>query len=45
VWRRSAGDVSMELWRRLSAREREAVEAEAMVLPLPGLNGPIAIRL
>jgi hypothetical protein len=34
VWRRSAGDVSIEAWRRLSSSEREAVEAEAMSLPL-----------
>jgi hypothetical protein len=44
VWRRSAGEVSIEAWRRLSAAEREAVEAEAVSLPLPGLNGPIAVR-
>jgi hypothetical protein len=44
VWRRSAGEVSIDVWRRLSSLEREAVEAEAVLLPLPGLNGPIAIR-
>jgi Winged helix DNA-binding domain len=44
VWRRSAGEVSIEAWRRLSSAEREAVEAEAVSLPLPGLNGPIAVR-
>jgi hypothetical protein len=44
VWRRSAGDVSIELWRGLSSKEREAVEAEAVSLPLPGLNDPIAVR-
>jgi hypothetical protein len=44
VWRRSAREVSIEAWRRLSSLEREAAEAEAALLPLPGLNGPIAIR-
>jgi len=44
VWRRSAAEVSIEAWRRLSAAEREAVEAEALSLPMPGLTGPIAIR-
>ena len=36
VWRRSAGRVSIDLWRRLTAAEWAAVEAEAMSLPLPG---------
>jgi hypothetical protein len=44
VWRRSAGEVSIEAWRRLSSAEREAVEVEPVSLPLPGLNGPIAVR-
>jgi hypothetical protein len=44
VWRRSAADISLEAWRRLSAAEREAVEAEAISLPMPGVNGPIAVR-
>jgi len=44
VWRRSAGDVTIEAWRRLSSVEREAAEAEAMSLPLPGLDGPIAVH-
>lgn len=44
VWRRSAAEVSIDVWRRLSRAEWEAVEAEALSLPLPGLNGPIAIR-
>jgi hypothetical protein len=44
VWRRSAGDVSIEAWRRLSSIEREATEAEAKSLPLPGLHGPIAVH-
>jgi hypothetical protein len=44
VWRRSAADISLDAWRRLSTAEREAVEAEATSLPLPGLNGPITVR-
>jgi hypothetical protein len=44
VWRRSAAEVSMEAWRHLSSKEREAVEAEAVSLPLPGLDNPIAVR-
>lgn len=44
VWRRSASAVSIETWRRFSVREREAVEAEAMLMPLPELKGPITVR-
>jgi hypothetical protein len=44
VWRRSAGEVSIEPWRRLSSAERKAAEAEAVSLPLPGLQGPIVVR-
>src|SRR5215469_641005 len=44
VWRRSATEVSIDAWRRLSPAEWEAVEAEAAALPLPGLNGRITIH-
>lgn len=44
VWRRSAAEVSIEVWRRLSPAEWQAVEAEALSLPLPGLNCPITVR-
>ncbi len=44
IWRRSAAVVSMEAWRRLSPSERDAAEAEAMSLPLPGLDGPMSLR-
>jgi hypothetical protein len=44
VWRRAAAEVSIELWRRLSAVDREVVEAEAMSLPLPGVTGAIGVR-
>jgi Winged helix DNA-binding domain len=36
VWRRSGGEVSIELWRRLSSAEWAAVEGETLSLPLPG---------
>ena len=44
VWRQSAKEVSIEAWHRLSSAEREPVEAEAVSLPLPGLDRPIAVR-
>lgn len=44
VWRRSAADVAIEPWRRLSSKEQQAVEAEAVSLPLAGRGRPIAVR-
>ena len=44
VWRRSAAEVTIAAWRRLSRVEWEAVEAEALALPLQSLSGPITIR-
>ena len=44
VWRRSAAEISIEPWRRFSAAERQAIEAEAISLPLPGVSGAIKIR-
>ena len=44
VWRRAAHEIDIELWRKLSAAEREAVEAEATALPLPGIKGAITVR-
>ena len=38
TWRRAQADVTIESWRRLSSAEREAVEAEAASLPLPGVR-------
>lgn len=35
VWRRAGNVVSIDLWRRLTAKERAAVEAETELLPLP----------
>jgi hypothetical protein len=43
TWRRAQADVSIRLWRRLSSAERNAVEAEAHSLPLPGIEGEIAV--
>ena len=36
--------VSIDVWRSLSQGEWDAVEAEALSLPLPGLNGPITAK-
>ena len=44
TWRRSQADVSIHPWRRLSRGERDAVEAEAASLPLPGVAGRTRIR-
>jgi hypothetical protein len=44
VWRRAAEKVTIETWRRLTAAERLAVEAEAASLPLPDTRRPIAVR-
>ena len=44
IWRRSAANISIDVWRPLSPAEWEAVEAEASALPLPGLNGQITVH-
>ena len=44
TWRRANQNLSIQAWRKLSGAEREAVEAEATSLPLPGLPGPIRVR-
>ena len=43
TWRRAAARMTVRSWRRLSRGEREAVEAEAATLPLPGLQGEIQV--
>ncbi len=43
TWRRAETNVAIQPWRRLSRAEREAVEMEAVSLPLPGLLGPIRV--
>ena len=44
TWRRSKGTVIAVPWRRLSARERSAVEAEAATLPLPDVSVPATVE-
>jgi hypothetical protein len=38
TWRRAQANLTIEPWRRLSRAERDAVEAEAESLPLPGIE-------
>ena len=38
TWRRSQGAVTIQAWGRTSRAERDAVEAEAASLPLPGVS-------
>lgn len=44
TWRRSQTDVTIESWRRISPAEREAVEAEAASMPLPGIRRLVRVR-
>lgn len=44
TWRRAQADVTIASWRRLSRSEREAVEAEAGSMPLPGLRDHVRVR-
>lgn len=44
TWRRAMGTVTIQTWRRLTGRARDAVAAEAGSLPLPDLRGPITVR-
>jgi hypothetical protein len=44
TWRRAQTDVTVESWRRLSPAEREAVEAEAASMPLPGIRQRVRVR-
>ncbi len=39
TWRRAGASVSIRAWRRMSAADRAAIEAEAESLPLPELAG------
>jgi hypothetical protein len=43
TWRRADADVGIQAWRTFSTVERDAVEAEAQSLPLPGLVTPIRV--
>jgi hypothetical protein len=44
TWRRAEAAVTVQPWPRLSRAAREAVEAEAKSLPLPGMEGRIVVR-
>jgi hypothetical protein len=44
TWRRSHETVTIQSWRRLPRRARDAVEAEAGSLPLPGVQRSIGVR-
>jgi len=44
TWRRAQRTVTIEPWRRLSRAGRDAVEAEAESLPLPGVEAQIVVR-
>lgn len=43
IWRRADERVVIVPWRALAPAEREAVDAEALSLPLPGLDRPISV--
>jgi hypothetical protein len=43
TWRRAQARLEIEPWRRLAAAERAAVEAEAQSLPLPAIEGALAV--
>jgi hypothetical protein len=44
TWRRAHDTVTVQTWGRPSRAAREAVEAEAAALPLPGIDGRIIVR-
>jgi hypothetical protein len=44
TWRRAGADVTIASWRRLARSERDAVEAEAATLPLPGIPRGVRVR-
>jgi Winged helix DNA-binding domain len=43
TWRRAQHTVRIETWTRLGRATRDAIEAEAGTLPLPGLDRPIEV--
>ena len=43
TWRRAHHTVRVDAWARLSRGTRDAIEAEANTLPLPGLDRPIEV--
>jgi hypothetical protein len=44
TWRRAQAKLTITPWGRLARAKREAVEAEAKRLPLPGVEGQIVVR-
>lgn len=44
IWRRTQHKVTVESWRRLSRTQKDAVESEAVSLPLPGVDRDIVVR-
>jgi len=44
TWRRALGTVTIQTWRRISRAARDAVEAEAVSLPLGDIRGRIVVR-
>jgi hypothetical protein len=44
TWRRSQAVVTVEPWRQLDLAERQAVEAEAATLPLPGVGAAASVH-
>jgi hypothetical protein len=44
TWRRAKANLTIQAWRRLSQAERNAAEAEATSLPVPGADVGIAVR-
>lgn len=44
TWRRAGHVLTIHPWHHLSHAQREAVEAEAASLPLPGINRPMDVR-
>ena len=43
TWRRAQHTVRIDTWEPLSQASRDAVEAEAGALPLPGIDRPIEV--
>jgi DNA glycosylase AlkZ-like len=43
TWRRAQHTVRIDAWTRLSRGTRDAIEAEARTLPLPGVDRPIEV--
>jgi hypothetical protein len=44
IWRRAGHVLTIQPWQRLSHAQRNAVEAEAGLLPLPGIARPLDVR-